>query len=1077
MRERTSSLTISPKTTEVPEDIPEQVQAASADKASATIESKATADDLPTNVFNPESDLQKTSSVPRGDTEDTRFGGEEDDPAVLVSYAGSTSAGTTHKGEKDGHDEADEELLNRMHKFSLYETSTRFYLVGADIMDMHYRVLKIDRTSPPGHLSVFEDDIVYSKREMNQLLNAIDDGNKGTGGMKLKCSAWGLLGFVRFTEAYYMLLITKRSQVAMIGGHYVYQVDGTELIPLTTGSTSRFQKDRNPEEARFLAILNNMDLAKSFYFSYSYNITRSLQQNIIREREALNAGHRKAKPDFQDMFVWNHYLLQPASSALKNVYDWCHPITHGYIGQSSLDIYGRRVYITIIARRSRHFAGARFLKRGANDCGHVANDVETEQIVSDVLNTSFHAPGPRLYASPNYTSYVQHRGSIPLHWTQDNTGVTPKPDIDLSLVDPFNSAAALHFDDLFKRYGSPVYVLNLIKARERVPRESKLLQEYKNAIDYLNISLPKEHKIIYEAFDMSRASKTRGQDVIGTLEHIAEKVLRVTDFFRNGDGALDEPRVQNGVARTNCIDCLDRTNAAQFVIGKRALGRQLHALGVISGKTVDYDTDCVEIFTRMFHSHGDQIAIQYGGSHLVNTMSTYRKINHWQSSSRDMVESFKRYYHNSFLDSQRQEAYNLFLGNYVVVQDQPMLWDLTTDYYLHHQNPRFWLTKSRRDYIHWFNPEHLKPRTLPPSSLPFQKDSQHSQVGVSEHDDYWLEYYRPLALSSFLKIFAYRLNDKFGPFRQDKSTPMHPQDFSPFIVRKKPYDQSSPNKQPKKPSRKGVTILDPSCDTESCQSITAARRAINPRFTPTGTDSPQKQSILRDPHFETVPASSNTGIENIFPSLTASSSTGIGFITSKDFIPADKGLIHQWTLTQFYENSLNPSVSMSEEDEYSRYVEHPLNLPLVVSSETPSADDPGAFEYYEYLCMSEETVPYAPDGELASLQGANIPDTASIRSGLARPTSSMSMNTPFSHHSMFETVTPAKLFSAGRFQVPDEDIEEFEEYLRVEDNPLDVLEEDGKKKRYKAYRQWLKGRSFFKQNKMDPEWQNQLPIR
>ncbi len=33
----------------------------------------------------------------------------------------------------------------------------------------------------------------------------------------------------------------------------------------------------------------------------------------------------------------------------------------------ALSIYGRTVYITIIARRSRFFAGARFLKRGAND--------------------------------------------------------------------------------------------------------------------------------------------------------------------------------------------------------------------------------------------------------------------------------------------------------------------------------------------------------------------------------------------------------------------------------------------------------------------------------------------------------------------------------------------------------------------------------------------------------------------------------------------------------------------------------------------------------------------------------------
>ena len=33
----------------------------------------------------------------------------------------------------------------------------------------------------------------------------------------------------------------------------------------------------------------------------------------------------------------------------------------------------------------------------------------------------------------------------------------------VNLIDPFYSAAALHFDDLFERYGAPLYVLNLVK--------------------------------------------------------------------------------------------------------------------------------------------------------------------------------------------------------------------------------------------------------------------------------------------------------------------------------------------------------------------------------------------------------------------------------------------------------------------------------------------------------------------------------------------------------------------------------------------------------------------------------------
>ena len=92
---------------------------------------------------------------------------------------------------------------------------------------------------------------------------------------------------------------------------------------------------------------------------------------------------------------------------------------------------------------------------------------------------------------------------------------------------------------------------------------------------------------------------SRDQDVIGTLESIAEDVMTRTGFFRNGSYESGQLSLQNGVARTNCIDCLDRTNPAQFVIGKRALGHQLHALGIISDTSIDYDTDAVNLFTHM----------------------------------------------------------------------------------------------------------------------------------------------------------------------------------------------------------------------------------------------------------------------------------------------------------------------------------------------------------------------------------------------------------------------------------------------------------------------------------------------
>lgn len=59
----------------------------------------------------------------------------------------------------------------------------------------------------------------------------------------------------------------------------------------------------------------------------------------------------------------------------------------------------------------------------------MANDVETEQIVADLSTTSFHS-NDKLYGNSRYTSYVQHRGSIPLIWSQDTTNMSPKPPIE-----------------------------------------------------------------------------------------------------------------------------------------------------------------------------------------------------------------------------------------------------------------------------------------------------------------------------------------------------------------------------------------------------------------------------------------------------------------------------------------------------------------------------------------------------------------------------------------------------------------------------------------------------------------------
>lgn len=72
-------------------------------------------------------------------------------------------------------------------------------------------------------------------------------------------------------------------------------------------------------------------------------------------------------------FVWNSHLLSRVEKDLHP--DWILYVTHGFIGQSNVSIFGRSIYITLIARRSSKYAGTRFLKRGANfDVSRPLND-------------------------------------------------------------------------------------------------------------------------------------------------------------------------------------------------------------------------------------------------------------------------------------------------------------------------------------------------------------------------------------------------------------------------------------------------------------------------------------------------------------------------------------------------------------------------------------------------------------------------------------------------------------------------------------------------------------------------------
>eukprot|EP00795_Rhopilema_esculentum_P017479 gene17479-9088_t len=573
-------------------------------------------------------------------------------------------------------------------KIAVYETKTRFYLVASNNAQTRFRVLKIDRTEPT-ELVLIDDKVEYNQKQIRTLLQMIDVGNrpkasrsydKGISGLHHRGSAFGIVGFVKFLEGYYMILISKRRRVALIGGHTIYKIDDTVMIPIAN-EQARI-KFSNPDETSYsydpthtlqYNLAPNFGLpekfvekepedgistdveAKVFMDGLDKDLIRKYSKsddprkeasptskrelNTTGQQERMTPTQPEASPVYvsgdecetsftkkkvkynkkqyvpyrgrpYEKFVWNIHLLENFKEQVHP--DWILYIIHGFVGQSR----------------------TRFLKRGVNDEGFVANDVETEQIAHDASFISL--------KSGRYTSYTQLRGSAPFYWSQDTSQgrIVPKPQILVDRTDPYYASAALHLNKLMARFGAPIIILNLVKKRERRPHEQILSENLKQIVVYVNQFIPPEFAVQYIAWDMARVTKRRqllseslSFDIFGVnnkeisvierLAEIAEKIVKETGFFHSGpqlycNKIRSHPKFngmkgygynkkhpglcQTGILRVNCVDCLDRTNTAQFMVGKCALGFQLYALGVTDSPHIEFDSDVVSPYSTSSNS-------------------------------------------------------------------------------------------------------------------------------------------------------------------------------------------------------------------------------------------------------------------------------------------------------------------------------------------------------------------------------------------------------------------------------------------------------------------------------------------
>ncbi|KAJ7682572.1 SacI homology domain-containing protein [Mycena polygramma] len=392
----------------------------------------------------------------------------------------------------------------------------------------------------------------------------------------------------------------------------------------------------------------------SFYYAMdsTWDISSRLQVRLSRDRHATwDLG------TFDERFVWNAFLIRSLLEFRERLdaqerrdFDTCQFIVlaiQGYVGAFTMalpapptDGSPTIVTLALISRLSWKRAGTRFNSRGVDDDGHTANFVETET----VFTTDQHC-----------VSYSQVRGSVPLFWEQQGLQTFGHR---IQITRPTTSQPAFdrHFAGLAEEYGS-IHAINLLGTKEN---EASLTNAYGRHLQIARGALGDD--LYITNFDFHNAVRVGGHDsVLRDIRRLESITNHVDNYgFTMCDAKTDDlVTEQKGIFRTNCLDCLDRTNFVQDILSRMTLEQYI----LLVRREWIHSSSLWTHHRELWAENGDALSRIYAGTGALNTSFTRSGKRTLAGVLSDATKSVSRAYINNFQDKGKQTAIDMFLGN------------------------------------------------------------------------------------------------------------------------------------------------------------------------------------------------------------------------------------------------------------------------------------------------------------------------------------------------------------------------------------------------------------------------------
>ncbi|ODQ77214.1 hypothetical protein BABINDRAFT_17198, partial [Babjeviella inositovora NRRL Y-12698] len=471
----------------------------------------------------------------------------------------------------------------------------------------------------------------------------------------LEAPAHGFLGLINVENDVFLLVITGKSNAARpLPRETVHKIHGVEFVSVNnpkwdyvaldaTGYPLITQQDYESTEYAERTPHPCYELRKllcngSFLYSTDFDLTSVLQHR------GVDVAHTALSwfDGCQTEFMWNSFMMEdmvkfrnamePEQRLVLEANGFLTTVIRGFAETFQTYLKELRCSVTMISKQSWKRAGTRFNARGIDDEGYVANFVETEFI---------------LYTDKVLYAFTEIRGSVPIFWEQDTTLITPKVTITRS-VEATQPVFDRHFARLTEKYG-PVHIINLLSTRLSEIGLTKRYAEHLKAHKGSDLALCE--------FDFHQETAKNGYSQASRILPLVQNSLFENGYFSYDFNSGRVASQQAGIFRTNCLDCLDRTNLIQQVLSTACLNMFLQDHRI---KNTDAD-----LFTKhgtLWADHGDQISQIYTGTNALKSSFTRNGKMSFAGALSDMTKSVSRMYINNFVDKGTQVTIDTLLG-------------------------------------------------------------------------------------------------------------------------------------------------------------------------------------------------------------------------------------------------------------------------------------------------------------------------------------------------------------------------------------------------------------------------------